>query len=178
MKQNLPLTILLTLSLIIAILTLNDYGESWDEFKLYRYAADSLEAYSMWPQHGTIPVTGDRFENYGPAFVMFASIVIRAVTRIFPGVQVVDIQHLVYFISFLVGVWAFYQLSVRWMTQTAAFGTSLLYMSQPLFWGHAFINPKDIPLLSLFLLTVYLGMRMHDSLFDPETDSVSKAFSA
>ena len=44
MKQNLPLTILLVLSFIIAILTLNDYGESWDELKLYDYAADSLRS--------------------------------------------------------------------------------------------------------------------------------------
>ena len=62
MKQNLPLTILLFLSLVIGFLTLKDYGESWDELKLYDYAADSLEAYGMWPQHGTIPVTGDQVE--------------------------------------------------------------------------------------------------------------------
>ncbi len=47
----------------------------------------------------------------------------------------------------------------------AAFGATLLFITQPLFWGHAFINPKDIPLFSLFLLSVYLGMRMHDSGF-------------
>ena len=44
MKQNLPLTILLVLSLFIGVLTFNDYGESWDELKLYDYAADSIEA--------------------------------------------------------------------------------------------------------------------------------------
>jgi hypothetical protein len=63
MKQNLSLAILLAVSLLIGILTLNNYGESWDELKLYDYAADSIEAYGMWFQHGTIPVTGDRFEN-------------------------------------------------------------------------------------------------------------------
>ncbi|HEY3476303.1 MAG TPA: hypothetical protein VGK56_16940, partial [Anaerolineales bacterium] len=52
------------------------------------------------------------------------------------------------------------------------FGVTLLFISQPLFWGHAFINPKDIPLLSLFLLTVHLGLRMYDSIFGREPDSV------
>jgi len=139
---------------------------------LYKYAERSLEAYVTWPQHGVIPVTGDRFENYGPAFVMFTAIVTSIFTRIVPNAQAVDIQHLVYFLTFLVGVWAFYQLSIRWMSRAAAFGATLLYITQPLFWGHAFINPKDIPLLSLFTLTAYLGMKMHDSLLGRGADSV------
>ena len=172
MKHNSSLPILLAISLIIGLLTFKDYGESWDELKLYDYASDSLKAYMTWPQHGTIPVTGDHFENYGPAFMMFTAIVKKSGKQIFPNSQEVDLQHLVYFITFLVGVWAFYQLATRWMSQHAAFGATLLYMTQPLFWGHAFINPKDIPLLSLFLLSVYLGMRMHDSIFGSGIDSV------
>jgi len=178
MRQNLPLTILLTLSFIIGILTLNDYGESWDELKLYNYAADSREAYVMWPQHGTIPITGDRFENYGPAFVMFTSLVAKAFAQFLPAVKSVDVQHLVYFLTFLISIWAFYQLSNRWMSRNAALGATLLYLTQPILWGHAFINPKDIPLLSLFLLAVYLGLRMHDTLFGHGTASASEAVSA
>ena len=170
MKQTLPLTILLTLSLLIGFLTFRDYGESWDELKLYDYAGDSLRAYATWAQHGTIPVTGDRFENYGPAFMMFTTLLKKVGKQIFPSLQTVDIQHFVYFVMFLLGMWAFYQLAARWMKQNAAIGATLLFMTQPVFWGHAFINPKDIPLLSLFLLSVYLGMRMHDSIFG--TDSV------
>ena len=176
MKQNLPLTILLGLSLVIALFTLHDYGESWDELKLYDYAADSLKAYTTWPGHGTIPVTGDHFENYGPAFMMFSSIIAKTFNGVFPTIQSVDVKHFVYFITFLVGVWAFYHLAERWMSKNAAFGATLLFMTQPLFWGHAFINPKDIPLLSFFLLTVYLGIRMHDSIFGTQADSVSTAW--
>jgi hypothetical protein len=178
MKQKLPLTILLALSLLIGLLTFKDYGESWDELKLYDYASDSLEAYVMWPQHGTIPVTGDHFENYGPAFMMFATILKKVGRQIFPNTQAVDIQHIVYFVTFLIGMWAFYYLAARWMSQNAALGATLLFMTQPLFWGHAFINPKDIPLLSLFLLSVYLGMRMHDSLFGLGPASVFESASA
>ena len=178
MKQQLPLNILLVLALLIGLLTLNDYGESWDEMKLYDYAADSLEAYGTWLQHGTVPVTGDRFENYGPFFVMLTRIVTKAFTQIFPAVQEVDVQHFVYFLTFLLGVWAFYQLAIRWMSYNAAFGATLLFATQPVLWGHAFINPKDIPLLSLFLLSLYLGMRMHDSLFGREVPTVIESTSA
>jgi len=181
MKQNLPLTILLTLSLLIGVLTLTNYGESWDELNLYKYAERSLEAYVTWPQHGVIPVTGDRFENYGPVFVMFTAIITNIFTRIVPEARAVDVQHFVYFLTFLIGVWAFYQLAARWMSHASAFGATVLYITQPLFWGHAFINPKDIPLLSLFTLSVYLGMKMHDSLFgygaDSVIESVSRAWS-
>ena len=164
-RQNLSPTILLALSLLIGLLTFRDYGESWDELKLYDYASDSLRAYVTWFQHGTIPVTGDRFENYGPAFMMFTTLLKKVGKQIFPSLQTVDIQHLVYFVIFLLGIWAFYHLASRWMRQNAAIGATLLFLTQPVFWGHAFINPKDIPLLSLFLLSVYLGLRMHDSIF-------------
>ena len=169
--------LLLVVLTLIGILITRQYGESWDELKLYDYASDSLEAYITWPQHGTIPVTGDHFENYGPAFMMFTTLVKKVGTQIFPNMQAVDIQHFVYFITFLIGMWAFYLLAARWMSRNAAFGATLLFLTQPVFWGHAFINPKDIPLLSLFLLSVYLGMRMHDSIFGPGVDSVFKSIS-
>jgi hypothetical protein len=178
MKPNRSLIILFTLSFVIGILTFRDYGESWDELKLYDYASDSLKAYLIWPQHGTIPVTGDHFENYGPAFMMLTTVLKKVGKQIFPNIQTVDIQHFVYFVTFLIGMWAFYQLATRWMSQNAALGATLLFMTQPLFWGHAFINPKDIPLLSLFLLSVYPGMRMHDSLFGPGAASVFESASA
>jgi hypothetical protein len=171
MKHNVPLSILLALSLLIGIFTVTDYGESWDELKLYDYAADAQAAYRTWFEHGTIPVTGDRFENYGPFFVMLTRIVTHAFTGLFPTTQAVDVQHFLYFLTFLLGVAAFYYLAERWLSRQAAFGATLLFMTQPVFWGHAFINPKDIPLLSLFLLSVVLGLRLHDRLLGSRSGS-------
>lgn len=178
MKQNLLPVILLLFGLTLGIFTFQDYGESWDELKLYDYAADSLNAYGTWFRHGTIPVTGDRFENYGPFFVMLTRMITKTCTRIFATVQEVDVQHLVYFLTFLAGVWSFHRLADRWMSHTAALGATLLFMTQPVFWGHAFINPKDIPLLALFLLSVYLGIQMYDSLLEPVTGSIFQAVSS
>jgi hypothetical protein len=178
MKQNLPLFVLLVLSLVISMFTFNDYGESWDELKLYDYAADSLDAYTTWFQHGTIPVTGDRFENYGPFFVMVTRIITKTCKQLVPSVQEVDVQHFIYFLTFLAGMWAFYHLAARWMSRNAAFGATLLFMTQPVFWGHAYINPKDIPLLSFFLLSIFLGLKMHDSLFGYYPGSLAESFSS
>ncbi|MDQ2690658.1 MAG: hypothetical protein M3Y68_01355, partial [Chloroflexota bacterium] len=172
MKRHPALISLLVAGFVIGILTLTDYGESWDELKLYDYAENSLAAYVTWFQDGTIPYTGDRFENYGPFFVMLTRVTVKIMTGLFPSVQEVDLQHLVYFITFLFGIGAFYQLAARWMSRNAAFGATALFMTQPIFWGHAFINPKDIPLLSFFLLSVYLGIQMYDSAFGREVDPV------
>src|SRR5688500_12041374 len=117
-SEHFQFLILMTVALVIGVITFRSYGESWDELNLYKYAEHSLEAYVAWPLHGVIPVTGDRFENYGPAFVMFTAMVTKAFTQNLRNVQAVDIQHFVYFLTFLVGVWAFYQLATRWMSHT------------------------------------------------------------
>jgi hypothetical protein len=75
-----------------------------------------------------------------------------------------DARHFVYFITFVAGMWAFYELSKRFLTQPAALFATLLFASQPLIWGHAFISPKDIPFLSFFLLSLLFGLRFFDKL--------------
>ena len=154
MKQNYPIVIILFLSLLIGILTLTHYGESWDDLSLQKYADKSIDAYLTWPQRGLVQITQDDLGNYGPSYVMAVALLSQ---------NNPDIRHLIYFITFLAGVWAFYMLSLRWLTQTAAIGATLLFLTQPLLWGHAFMNPKDTPFLSFFLLSIFFGLRLFDS---------------
>lgn len=74
------------------------------------------------------------------------------------------ILHYMFFVSFLVGVVALFGLARRWMNDWAALAASLLFATQPLFFGHSFINPKDIPNISMFLLTVWAGFGLSDAL--------------
>lgn len=154
MKQNYPIIVILALSLLIGILVLPHYGESWDDLSLQKYADKSLKTYSTWPQQGVVQIAKEDLGNYGPSYVMAVALLSQ---------NKPDIRHLIYFITFLAGVWAFYMLGLRWLTQTAAVGATLLFMTQPLLWGHAFINPKDTPFLSFFLLSIFLGLRLFDS---------------
>jgi hypothetical protein len=39
----------------------------------------------------------------------------------------------------------------------------IIFTTQPLLWGHAFINPKDIPFMFFFTCSVLLGFKMVDS---------------
>jgi len=177
-SERFPFLVLMTAALIIGLVTIRNYGESWDELQLYKYAGNSLTAYSTWLRSGEIPFTGDKFENYGPAFVMFSTLAAQSLARIGLPWSATDIHHLFYFLTFLLGAWSLHEICRRWMSATAALGATLLFASQPIFWGHAFINPKDIPLLGFMLLSVHLGLKMHASLFGPQPASAFDALTS
>lgn len=151
---------------IFGALVTRQYGESWDELKFYKYADSSLSAYTSWPRVGTITIFGNTYDNYGPAYVMIVSLAAKPLQIIFTES---DARHYLYFLTFLVGIWAFYELTKRWLTQNAALFATLLFATQPLFLGHAFISPKDVPFLSFSLLAFLFGLRLFDSpqLFQP-----------
>ncbi len=162
-SEKFAILFLLAICLIVGIFTLTNYGESWDELQFFKYADNALTSYRSWLQSAQIIVTGNTYDNYGPAFVMFTALVARAVHVILPSLLISDLRHFVYFLSFLAGVYAFYILARRWMSNWAAVAATLIFTTQPIFWGHAFISPKDIPFLSAFLVSLLLGLRMVDS---------------
>jgi hypothetical protein len=146
---------------ILGLLITRQYGESWDELKFYKYADLSLQAYTTWPTTGAVPEFGNTYDNYGPAYVMLVGLGACVLQFVLPW-SISDLRHLLYFFTFLAGIWAFYALARRWLAQTAALGATVLFAAQPLFWGHAFISPKDIPFLSFFLLSLLFGSRLFD----------------
>lgn len=157
-----PFWSFLLLLAAIGVLVTRQYGESWDELQFFKYADRALAAYTTWPASGSIPLTGNTYDNYGPVFVMFTALGAHLLHSVIPW-SISDLRHLIYFFDYLVGIWAFYQLAKRWLARTPAFGATLLFALQPLFWGHAFISPKDIPFLTFFLLSLEFGFRMVDS---------------
>ncbi len=171
-RAHLPIIALLTVALLIGVFTVRQYGESWDELQFFKYADRALQAYSTWPHTGTVPLTGNTYDNYGPAYVMLVALGTRLLGPLIPWMSS-DVRHLLYFITWLIGIWAFYTLARRWLAIPAAFGGTLLFATQPLFWGHAFISPKDIPFLAFFLLSLEFGLRMADSFPVVSLDTLS-----
>ncbi len=147
--------------ILLAIFIAPHYGESWDELKFYKYANLALSAYQTFPTQGTVATFGNTYDNYGPAYVMVVSLLAQPLQFIFSES---DARHYLYFLTYLAGIWAFYQLAKRWLNSTAAFFSTLLFATQPLFIGHAFISPKDIPFLSFFLLSLHFGLKLFDTL--------------
>ena len=177
LKQNYPIVILLALAFLIGSLTLSSRGESWDEFLLHKYANRSLNAYQSWALEGKVNITLDDLGGYGPSFVMLDELAADLFSALLP-INRIDLYHLINFSIYLAGIWAFYDLGIRWLNRTSAIGATLLLMTQPIYWGHAFMNSKDIPFLAFFLLSLAFGFRMLDSdkpiLSDVSTDRLKR----
>jgi hypothetical protein len=165
-----PILLLVGISLILSVAVVRHYGESWDELSLQKYAAKSLSAYHSWFLNGEVPIPSDDLGNYGPAYVMTATLASRFLNVFLPLIPS-DTHHLIYFFTFEVGIYYFYWICRRWLNGWGALAATLLLATQPLFWGQAFISPKDIPFMAFFLASLALGLRMVDALFVPRPGS-------
>ncbi|MBT3316181.1 MAG: hypothetical protein HN390_16375 [Anaerolineae bacterium] len=160
-SEYLPLVILVALSLLIGLLTIHDYGESWDEYNFYNYAEESISAYSgIFQSDYKLEFHDPTLRYYGAGFLML----IVQIAKLFPNWIISDVGHLLTFLVFQIGIIILYLLARRWMKRWSALGVSLLIASQPVFWGHAFFNSRDIPFMVGFIATIYFGLRMSDSL--------------
>jgi hypothetical protein len=169
-----PISLLVLICLVTGFLTFQDYGMGWDEPLFYKYADAIPYAYSI-----TERLSGDfnilkaygpsetDHMMYGPAYILFARpfvLLIMALTSS-PNFSA---WHLINFILFIIGVVFLYLLAKKWMPMWAAFSAALLFATQPLLWGHAFINPKDIPFTVIFIMAIYAGYGMVEKASLPE----------
>jgi hypothetical protein len=74
-----------------------------------------------------------------------------------PGWLPTDGLHLTNLLTFLVGLFFFYRMSLCMLPRGISLVVTALFASQPILFGHAFINQKDIPLMVFFLASVELG---------------------
>lgn len=165
------LLVFILLNLLIAALTLTHYGESWDEYNFFQYAEESLAAYPGLFQPGFERTFSDpTLRHYGSWFLM--TCVLAA--RLFPQAYISDVAHFLTFALFQGGVLLMYVLARRWLSAWPALASALLYATQPVLYGHAFINARDIPFQVGFMASLYFGLRWSDSLPAlPETKKVS-----
>lgn len=157
--HTLPLAALILANLLIGAFTLTHYGETWDEQNYFFYASQSIAAYSGLFQPGFIPEFDPTIRYYGPVFTMPAVLLWRA----FPAASISDFQHAFNWLTFQAGLVVFYLLARRWLDAWPALGATLLFATQPLLWGHAFINPKDTPYMVGFMASIYFGLKMLDA---------------
>ena len=161
-SKHLPVFLLLITALLIGFFTVKDYGESWDEADIYRYGDYALNAYRYILHPQDLPAFNTNLNLYGPAYYLATDLLARLFRLAIPVWSLVNAWHFVYFLTFLECALVINLLSRRWMNEPAAFGVVLLFLSQPLLWGHAFINPKDIPFMAFFTTSIYTGLRMVD----------------
>ncbi len=153
-----PALILLS-GLIIGIGLSDDFGISLDEPIQTNYAKQVIRIYRG---HRDIdPVSN--LEYYGPAFSVISQTSVDKLRAIWPTWQEPDVRHFTYFLSFLIAVISLYALTLRYVGTNVAALATLLFASQPLLFGHAFINPKDTPFMAFFLASMATGFAAADS---------------
>src|SRR5690242_16765877 len=164
-----PILLLLAVNILVGLFVFRDYGYSWDEPLFYDYG-DAL-GYAYSPQawlsghfniNNSYGSSGDDHKTRGPAYLLVAREPVYLLQAL--GLDKASAWHLINFLFFQFGVYFLYRLALRWMKSPAALAASALFSWQPLLWGHAFINPKDIPFLVFFLASVCLGFEMVDRL--------------
>jgi hypothetical protein len=153
-----PFVILMALAFLVGLLVVRDYGMSTDEFGNATVGKEALEAYAGSTDYFSL----GSLKDHGPAYFMLFSATSEAINRLFPGWLLADGRHLTNYASFLAGVAFFYLISLRIMRRSSALLASALFASQPMIFGSAFINQKDIPFLGLFLGVVALGILTAD----------------
>ncbi len=175
-----PISMLVLCCLIAGFLTFQDFGMSWDEPLFYKYADSIPYAYSVTERlSGTFnilkaygPSETDHM-MYGPAYILVARPVALLIKSIF-STDMPSAWHLVNFFLFTTGTVFLYKLSLMWLPRWAAFSAALFFVTQPLLWGHAFINPKDIPFTVFFIIAFFAGYKMVKTASIPEGLSQEK----
>lgn len=162
-----PILILLAVNLIVGLTTFRSYGLAWDEPLFYDYGEALKYAYhpANWFSgefnlEYSFGASGSDHANRGPAYLLIAAPLVSLLRRL--GLDLASAWHLTNFLTFQLGVYLLYRLASNWMSRRSALAAAALFAFQPLLWGHAFINPKDIPFLVFFLGSVVFGFEMVD----------------
>lgn len=137
------------------LLVYDDYGISWDEPGLVHYGNLLLEHFGPGGEWETY----SNLRYYGPV----GPVLLAAADKVLPGPALPGV-HLVSFAFFLAGAAAFYALC-RYQFGSRLWGlagAAALVLSPRVF-AHGMVNPKDMPLMTMFVVAVYLLVRYLDS---------------
>lgn len=171
MFRRSPVLFLLAFNALVALFAFRNYGLSWDEPLFYDYADALRYAYS--PREWFSPdfdlnrafgSSGSDHANRGPAYIILARPFVALAEAL--DADHASAWHLVNFLTFQLGVYLLYRFARRYVSEPAALASAALFAWQPLLWGHAFINPKDIPFMVFFTGAVLFGFEMIDQLAD------------
>jgi hypothetical protein len=147
-KYHFLTALVITLFLIIGLSTLDDYGMGWDEITRWQSGDAKLAYYvnlfSEDPNSAQSRLLGDRYPG-------LFDLPLSAYHAAFGGNRMIQ-GHV---LSICFGVLGL--ISTAWLANTL-FGARTAFLSTvflavfPRFYGHAMINPKDIPFLAAYTL--------------------------
>lgn len=173
-KKYFPIIILILVNIIVGFWISRDFGESWDEESVHYYANTSTNAYKYFFDVNEMKnyYGDDVLRYYGPAFPVIANLIISPFKSL-SYKEIASAWHLLNFLCFQLGLFFFYDICLRYFSKPVALVSTVLFCTQPLIWGHAFINPRDIPFMVFFLGAISSGLSFSDSVATSTSDQLS-----
>jgi hypothetical protein len=169
-KEEIFLALVIGLAFVIFLITVKHYGAGYDEPYLYDYANANITAYSKLalnqPYQNLFSFADLRY--YGPAYLILGGELKNLVQVVLPGLDPFDAWHVVNFAAFLFSAWMLFSLCLYFVSKKGALFTALLYISQPLLWGHGIMNPKDTPFMVFFIISITAGFKMVEKVNAPD----------
>ncbi|MBX6366617.1 MAG: glycosyltransferase family 39 protein [Rhodospirillales bacterium] len=138
----------------LVLLTFADYGVTWDEDVHNWYGVYVLEYYTSF-FHNTRALSWLNLYNYGAAFDLLA-----AILNEFSPIGTYQTRHLLNGFVGLVGVVGVWKLGKALGGPRAGFIAALLLLLMPVWYGHSFNNPKDIPFAVAVVWSTYYMVRI------------------
>jgi hypothetical protein len=142
-RWTLAFAVLLAAAVAVMLATFLDYGLTWDEERNHVYAGYLLRWYETLGRDRSA-LAYLNIQYYGGFF----EIVAESVGRMLP-LGIYEGRHLVNVLFGWIGLWGTYRLGSEVGGPRAGFFAAAFLLFIPEFYGHAFNNPKDLPLASL-----------------------------
>ncbi len=150
--------LLLLVALLVAAITARDYGLTWDEENHRIYGDAVLNWYSsIFANHDAVDKW--RLFIYGGFFDALAQMAARVSPQ-----GVYETRHAVSALFGLLGIAAAYRIGSRLLGGIGGFLSALFLLLTPVYYGHMFNNPKDVPFAALFLVSLYYSLVAYDRL--------------
>lgn len=150
--------VLLVVFGILILATFRSYGVTVDEPHSHANGNYFLDWYASGFSHRAIVTEGNQ-RLYGSFFNAISAVIANH-----SPLGLYETGHLVIAISSLIGVFFAYRLGKLLRDSMAGFFSALLLLLTPVYYGHSFMNPKDIPFATMFLVSVYFLTAAYDHL--------------
>ena len=158
-QYPLAAALLFVVYLAVGVSIYSDYGISSDEISQRNFGLHSWE-YMASGDLSSPPARHDW--DHGPALQIFL-VAVEKVMHLEDTREIFLMRHLVNFLVFFAAVWFFYLLcKYHFGDRKIAILGALFLIVSPRIFAHSFYNPKDLPFLSFFVISMYTLIRLSD----------------
>ena len=153
---NQGLIVLLICHFLLIVFTFRDYGMSWDQAPTRAYGKTVIQFYSSLGGDTSARVRDpNNAYLYGGLFEILAPAVERTT-----HLGWLEARNLTSALFGLLGIWASFRLGAIAFGSVVGLTAALFLTLTPVYCGHEFINPKDIPFAALYVLSVFYALSM------------------